>query len=393
MLGITEEQHADRCRLFAQWQGIKWPILHDPINVTQTGVVPLFLAIDERGIVRFRNPRLSTFETDFVNRDFADLPAPAVDLPRPITPPHPATAAELDARLDVARQQGTSAAWRQAADALVLWSGVTRIDDAMQAYRTALKLAPHDGDSLFRLGVCFRMRYDSPHRGPHDFQRAVDLWSRALAEDPNQYIWRRRIQQYGPRLIKPYPFYDWVARATSEITARGETPIRLAVAPSGAEIARPVKHAELSPGDATPPDPQGRIHRDKKPLIETEVVVVPAKIRPGATARVHVRFSPNRRLGAHWNNEAEPLALWIDAPDGWQLSRRLLKAVQPDQAESTEERRLEFELRAPPGAKHGTVLSAYALYYVCEEAGGTCLFLRHDVEIPVKILAAQAAMP
>ena len=68
------------------------------------------------------------------------------------------------------------------------------------------------------------MRYDSAHRREGDFQRAVEAWSRALEIDPNNYIFRRRIQQYGPRLSKPYPFYDWVSRARDEITARGETP-------------------------------------------------------------------------------------------------------------------------------------------------------------------------
>ena len=61
------------------------------------------------------------------------------------------------------------------------------------------------------------------------FQRAIDAWGQALAIDPNHYIWRRRIQQYGPRLIKPYPFYDWVEQAAREIRARGETPVELAV--------------------------------------------------------------------------------------------------------------------------------------------------------------------
>jgi hypothetical protein len=39
-------------------------------------------------------------------------------------------------------------------------------------------------------------------------QKAVQYWTMALDMDSNQYIWRRRIQQYGPRLEKPYSFYD-----------------------------------------------------------------------------------------------------------------------------------------------------------------------------------------
>ncbi len=52
MLGVTQEQHADRCRLFAQWKQFGWPILHDPINLLEAPAVPIVVAIDEHGIVR-----------------------------------------------------------------------------------------------------------------------------------------------------------------------------------------------------------------------------------------------------------------------------------------------------------------------------------------------------
>ena len=71
--------------------------------------------------------------------------------------------------------------------------------DTTNAYTQVLRVKPDDGDALFRLGVCHRMRYESERGLPTDFQRAVDLWSQAVSIDPNQYIWRRRIQQYGPR--------------------------------------------------------------------------------------------------------------------------------------------------------------------------------------------------
>ena len=67
---------------------------------------------------------------------------------------------------------------------------------------------------------------------------AVDFWSMALQEDPNQYIYRRRIQQYGARLGKPYPFYDWVESAQAEIRERGETPVDLTVPLTGADSRR-----------------------------------------------------------------------------------------------------------------------------------------------------------
>ena len=66
----------------------------------------------------------------------------------------------------------------------------------------------------FRLGVAYRKWFDEK-KDIAFFDQAVEQWGKALAMQPNQYIWRRRIQQYGPRLIKPYPFYDWVEAATN----------------------------------------------------------------------------------------------------------------------------------------------------------------------------------
>src|SRR5262249_9321156 len=160
-------------------------------------------------------------------------------------------------------------------------------------------------------GVCYRRRCETTLRRQGDFQAAVDRWGRALDLDPNQYIWRRRIQQYGPRLDKPYAFYDWVETAEKDLRARGEKPVPLAVRPGGAEIAQPVK-ALAAPAEARAPDPDGKVHRDKDGLIRAEVTVAPARVRPGQAVRVHVVLRPDAKKLAHWNNEAEPLRLWVD---------------------------------------------------------------------------------
>jgi hypothetical protein len=75
----------------------------------------------------------------------------------------------------------------------------------------------------------------------------------------------------------------------------------------------------------------------------------------------------------------------VDAPDGWQLSRRLLSVPPEDGPESRETRALDFEAKAPTTARGKFRLDAFALYYVCEEAGGQCLFLRKDIEIPIEV--------
>jgi hypothetical protein len=384
LLGVTQEQHPDRCRLLAQWKGLSWPILHDPINVLGPSAVPLLVAIDEYGIVRDTRPRLDRFEADFLSKAFADdakggRPAsPTPELPPGRTRP------DFDALRGRAEKEG-AAAWRRLGDALALWGGEGQVNAAISAYSRALKFAPGDGAIQFRLGVCYRRRYESALRQPGDFQAAVDHWGRALAGNPNQYIWRRRIQQYGPRLDKPYAFYDWVEEAERAIRARGEEPVALAVRPAGAEIARPARSFPERPPAARPPDPDGKVGRDREGLIRAEVTVVPPRVRPGQAVRVHVVLGPGAKGKAHWNNEAEPLRLWVAPPAGWRVAEQLLVAAVPRKAVSAEERAFDFEVMAPARAKGATRLPAYALYHVCDDRGGQCRFLRLDISIELTV--------
>lgn len=379
LLGITQEQHAERCRLFAQWKRFDWPILHDPIDAMEALAVPIVVAIDEHGIVRAVRPDPDTFEAEFLDRTFADDAPPAG--PRSPGPP------DADALVRAAEAHPDADAWRAVGDALAIWGGIEAVDRAIEAYEQALRLDPSDKNARFRLGVVHRMRHESDRRQPGDFQAAVAAWGRALELDPNQYIWRRRIEQYGPRLAKPYPFYDWVAGAQAEIAARGETPIPLAEQPYGSELASPAAEVAAAPGAKDPvnPDPRGRIFRDTQRLIEAEVVVVPAKLKAGQAARVHLTFRPRAGGSAHWNNESTPLRVWVEAPEGWTLESPLLEAPPGPGAESDEVRRLDFEIQPPADARGKHRLDAFALYNVCEQTGGVCLFVRQDLPIAVEI--------
>jgi tetratricopeptide (TPR) repeat protein len=377
LLGVTQEQHADRCRLFAQWKRLDWPILHDPINLLEAPAVPIVVAIDEHGIVRAVRPRPETFAAEFLDKTFADDAPPRG--PRSVGIPDPASLRRK------AEASPDADAWRSVGDALTIWGGTDRVDQAIDAYTRALRLDPADRDALFRLGVAHRMRYESTRRRPGDFQAAVDAWGRALVLDPNQYIWRRRIEQYGPRLTKPYSFYDWVAEARAEVSCRGEQPVPLTVEPYGSELAGPVRDVVAEASAPSEPDPQGRIHRDEERLIEAEVVVVPARVRPGQAARVHVTFRPGAAHKARWNNESTPLRVWVAGAEGWTIASRLLEAPQGDQPESDEVRRLDFEAKAPPTATGKAQIAAYALYNACEQAGGRCLYLRQDLAIELDV--------
>jgi tetratricopeptide (TPR) repeat protein len=377
VLGIAQEQHPNRNRLFTQWHKIDWPVLHDPVNAMQVRGVPIEVAIDENGIVRSLRPKMDTFEQEFLNKTFTRKGSQSQK--------SKATRPDLVALRKRAEKSRSSEAWRELGDALVLWEGQSKINEAINAYKQAIQFNPNDGDAHFRLGVCYRLRYDSGQRASSDFQTAVNHWTSSRVLQPNQYIWRRRIEQYGPRLTKPYPFYDWVETAAHDIKARGEEPIELMVLPTGSEIAGKESSFETKDRNVKPPDPQGQIYRDEKSLILSEVTVVPPQVKPEEAVRVHVTLRPNSRLKAHWNNEAEPLKLWVDAPDGWKVEPQLLTAPQGDRPETSEPRQLEFEVRASAGAKGTSKLNVYALYYVCEDAGGVCYFLRKDIPVTITV--------
>jgi tetratricopeptide (TPR) repeat protein len=267
-----------------------------------------------------------------------------------------------------------------------LWGGDDKVTAAIDAYGKAIEFDAKDALAHFRRGVVMRRRYESAGRREGDFQRAIDDWGAALALDPNQYIWRRRIQQYGPRLDKPYPFYDWVAKAEAAIRRRGEAPVKLDVRPGGAEIARPTRVFAADKAAVKNPDADGKIVRDAEGMIRAEVTVVPRRVKPGESARVHVVLRPNAELGAHWNNEAERLRLWIDPPKAAAVSARLVEAGEPPPtAVSEEERTVDFEVKIPGDAWEDVRLAAYALYNVCDDVGGQCRYLRLDLEVVVPV--------
>jgi hypothetical protein len=385
VLGITQEQHADRCRLLAQWRGFDWPILHDPINILQPLAVPVLVAIDEHGIVRLTKPALADFKAKFLDQSYADDAKGEGAAPARVTPLVKMENSQPD--WDLLRKNtktDTAAAWVTLGDALVLWGGDRTVGEALNCYARAVKIDPKHGSAWFRLGVCHRRRYDSAQPLPGDFQAAVDSWGKAVALDPNRYIWRRRIQQYGPRLDQPYSFYDWVTEAEKAIRARGMEPTALTVRPAGAEIAYPIK-ALPGADPARAPDPDSKINRDVDGLIVAEVTVVPGQVAPGKSARIHLVLRPNPKLKAHWNNEAEPVRLWVDSPKGWQLSDRLLTVAAPKKAVTDEPRTLTFEVVAPSDAAGKQRLSLYALYNVCNDADAQCQFLRLDISVDVVI--------
>jgi tetratricopeptide (TPR) repeat protein len=379
VLGITQEQHADRCRLLAQWRQLNWPILHDPINIMQVTGVPIEVAIDEYGIVRSLRPNLETLEQEFLNRKFtAD---------RATRPGGPGEATEPDwvALRRVAEQEGSCQAWRDLGDALVLWAGPGGVDEAIHAYTQALHIKPDDGAAHFRLGVCYRTRSESQDPKPGDFQTAVDHWMTARSLRPDQYIWRRRIEQYGPRRTKPYPFYDWVPTANREIRARGDQPVELQPSPTGSEMAGPISGREADSDDGKPLDPEGRVARDIQGFVVAEVTVVPPKVKPGEAVRVYLTLRPNDTRQARWSDEGEPLQVWIDLPPGWRAQPQRLSATPADRPGRSQPLRVECDIGTSADATGTARLLARALYEVRGGEEETSRLLCQDIPITVAV--------
>ncbi|MEE9392856.1 MAG: hypothetical protein V3W41_10165 [Planctomycetota bacterium] len=364
VLGVVQEQHAERARLYAQWRQYSWPLAQDAVTSLNLASVPIAILIDEHGVVRSRKPRPSGL-AEFVNTKFE-------------APKKPTKSKKFRAEFS----DRTVSKVVAAGDKSLMWGqDDAALNDAIKSYARALRQASGRGKILFRLGVAYRTRFDSAGAQPGDFGKAVKNWTAALGADPNQYIWRRRIQQYGPRQNKPYPFYDWVDPAIAEIKARGETAIELRVALSGAETAPPFRKFVMAASDSIEPDPKGRVTRDEG-LIAMTWTVVPAKVKAGQPVRVHIRMTP---VQGKWNNEGDPLRIWIAKNSIGMTSQRQIEFKNPKEAESDETRVLEFEF-STPARVHKCVIKGYALYHTCVNKDGRCVYRRQDFSMEVPLL-------
>lgn len=378
VIGVVQEQHAERCRLYAEWQGLDWPILHDPINLLECNAVPITVAIDEKGIVRSTRPTKAWLRETFLATDVAS----AGDTLAIESGVFNSTQRLLELQA-AATARNDAEAWQSLGDHLMLWDS-KRHDLAVDAYRRSLHLQD-DPHGHFRLGVALRRRSESSERQAGDFAQAVTHWSAALRGDPNQYIWRRRIQQYGPRLDKPYPFYDWVDEAITDLKKRGVAAnlVDLKVPLSGAEIAQP-STKRTSKSDKKPltsPDPTNRITRDQGDYVKMNATVVRAS-NAAQAVRVHLSFELTEN--AVWNNEARPLQVWFDEAAGLSTSASFVEhAPKIAAAESREDRVVDVEFRANTPVEQA--LTGFVLYYICEKSTNQCILRRQDFSVPIKI--------
>ena len=361
--GIAPEQHGNRMALFLQWKAMQdMPVMLDSYNILGLKVVPITLLIDEAGIIRYRNPSGNDLDA------FMKLP-PATPGTAPKAPRPTAFFPGLDpAHLD---------------------PSTFILKNLPRGIEASPGPGPETAAGLFQLGVAFRKRYDSPDRQSDDFSHAVGHWRRALALDPSNYIWRRRLQQYGPRLDKPYPFYNWVNEARREITARGDKPHPLVAEPTGAELALPAGNTSARDTQENPPhpDPDDKLPRATGTLLSVTKTVVPHTTKPGSAVRVFVETTPLPPRSTTWNDEAGRSSIRVIPPRGWTAHPSVLSLPPTGSNPLHEPRRAEFELRrskkALPPFPKPPVCTLQVFTHLCHGREGTCELLRRDLTIPL----------
>lgn len=342
--GIAPEQHGDRMKLFLQWKGMSdMHVMLDSYNMLGLSGVPITLLIDEAGVIRFKNPK----DTDL--KKFLALPPAEV---------------------------GTAPK-----------SERTPYRDLVPATHLGRDLLDPNftlPDHYFRMGVAHRKAYDQAptDADPRHLQRAVLYWRRALEGNPGNYIWRRRLQQYGPRLDKPYPFYDWVETARAEIRKRGEKPHPLLAEPMGAEIAKPSKQAESH--KFVHPDPDRKLPHDDQGVITCDLVVVPHTKTPQTSARVLLTLTPNSFVYAKWNDEAGVSTVRLVPNKGWKASKPtiLITPKEAGAANDSAPRFVEFEIyRTDDAPKDLQTFQCKLFYNVCHGETPVCQLFRRDLKV------------
>jgi len=365
VLGIAPEQHGDRMALFLQWKGMEdMTVMLDSYNLLGLKAVPITLLIDESGVVQHRNPKLNQLD-EFL----AAPPAEVGSAPRA-----PRPSSWVDHKdLFPPRQAGLSLA-------------IGKLESIARTANQKVKGIFH-----FQRGVAYRKLFDLEgiETDPGEFAKAVAAWRKALELDPSNYIWRRRLQQYGPRLDKPYPFYDWVETARRELRERGVEPHPLRAALTGAEVAQPLRNPEGAV-EFPHPDPKGKLFRDVVNTVHCSALVVPHTVDPGKAVRIFVALTPNPVRHAKWNDEAGTSTIRLYPPKGWHASRPVI-AIPPPKREAEREtgrRTVEFELRRqdpPPPEQHDGEIAFQVFYNVCHGEDRVCQFMRRDLTVPLAL--------
>ncbi len=331
---------------------MNFPILVDSLNRTGVSAVPLLWAIDESGVIRKTRPDIKWFRETFVKTDYAVTGAD-----------------DFTAKEESAPSSNVGHFLRRD------WNS------AISGWAADLKNDSTNAATWFRWACASRARYDYGGGDAQDFQNAVTAGPKSLELAPNNYIFRRRVQQYGPNMEKPYPFYNWIERARKEIRMRGEEPLPLVAEPRGAELAMPARSFVSETNAIKEPDSKNQVTQDRS-LVHANIVVSPNPPVAGKSVRVSLLLTPDEEQDVHWTNDAGTVTLVVDDSD-----IRVSQPIQrwtaiPDAGTSEEVRQFDFEVLLPASTTVAE-LDAYVVYYVCSGADGACVYRRQDVKIMI----------
>ena len=357
MLGVVQEQHAQRAQLYQQWKQYDFTIVQDATTALNLAVVPVPVLIDEHGVVRNTRPR-----PDDLGK-FAEMQFSAEN-----TESKKYQTTEFDKLIATGNRYLNDLKQPD-------------VDQAIKTFKKAIEQQPENGKATFSLGVAHRMRFDSPAAKDGDFEAASKYWTKALSINPNQYIWRRRIEQYGPRLGKPYPFYDWVDVAIAEIKKRGDKPIKLTVNLTGSEIASPVRKFS-SAEKASNPDPDSKIIQSDAELVQLNTLTVPAMVKPGSVVRVHLNL---KALKGKWNHEAGPLSVWVDESSDGVPEKRLLEFDRDATLAPVGQQNIDFEFKTDANSTR-PIVSGFVLFHICDDEG-VCFYYRKNFRVEINNVA------
>lgn len=375
VLGIAHEQHAERCRLFAQWKGIDWPILYDPLNLVRAESLPLIVAVDEYGVVREFEADPDKLEEAFLSKTFSP-PKKTVNVGRAELPDPKVTRRK-------ANDGRTAHVWREHGDALVLAGLPVQLNEAIDSYRTAISMNKSDANSIFRLGVAYRIRYDRAERQPDDFQSAVNAWRQAVEMASGNEVFLERLQQYGPTLGRSQGFYDWIETARKAISEQGDTPVPLPIEPSHMEEAPPAKKFAVESDADAPAEPADKGEQDGSDLVRFDQTVVRGAGKHKNIAAVHLAFWPDRGREVRWDDSAAPLRVWLKQTDKAGVNRQFLTCAKQPQSTADGLRTLCCEVRLPDSADEPIVIDAVAVYAVREGKEGQLRLLHRDLHVRI----------
>lgn len=220
VMGIAEEQHADRCRLFAQWKDIAWPIAFDPLDQLNIEKLPLAVCVDEHGIVRM-------IRRD-AKKSLAEFAAKTYPVPRKPLPPEEEEIPTPRYTRRLAGEDRTALGLTAHGNALVLSGLPAEISEAIRTFEQLVEKEPKSAAGHFRLGVSRRIRADSPEAQAEDAAGAVTAWKKAAALRPANQVFKSRYAQFSSNPGPDHDFYNWIEQARKEIIARGDKPVELA---------------------------------------------------------------------------------------------------------------------------------------------------------------------